>query len=106
MKPLRKHMKGVSIGLASVMLMASSSLALDTNKVDIETEGTTIADIYFDEECSSYKYITIYDSSEGLVYDGLVRDVDNIKDENLKKLLSKSDFLMSNQITDYYIITD
>ncbi len=98
-------MKGVSIGLASVMLMASSSLALDT-KADIETEGITIADIYFDEECSSYKYITIYDSIEGLVYDGLVRDVDNIKDENLKKLLSKSDFLMSNQITDYYIITD
>ena len=99
-------MKGVSIGLASVMLMASSSLALDTNKADIETEGTAIADIYFDEECSSYKYITIYDSSDGLVYDGLVRDVDNIKDENLKKLLSKSDFLMSNQIADYYIITD
>ena len=105
MKTLRTHLKGISIGLASVMLMASSSQALDSGKV-YDTEELSIADMYFNEECSSYKYITIYNSKDGLVYDGMVRDAENITDKELNELLSKSDFLMSNQITDYYIITD
>ena len=104
MKTLRKRLKGVSIGLASVMLLASSSMALDTNNIN-EDKRTTIADVYFDD-CSSCKYITIFNSENELVYDGLVHDTNNIKSEKLKKLLAKSDFLMSNQITNYYIITD
>ncbi len=104
MKTLRKHLKGVSVALASVMLLASSSMALDIKKIN-EEKKTTIADVYFDD-CSSCKYITIYNSENELVYDGLVHDTNNIKNEKLNKLLAKSDFLMSNQITNYYIITD
>ena len=104
MKTLRKHLKSVSVGLASVMLFASSSMALDNNKIN-EEKKTSIADVYFND-CASCKYITIYNSENELVYDGLVHDTNNIQNEKLNKLLAKSDFLMSNQITNYYIITD
>ena len=110
MKTIRKILNGVSIGLASVMLMSSASLALDhPNKVNgKESISTTdiVDDILFEEDCGSCGYITIYDSNDNLVYDVLVRDKDNIKDKKLKKLLKKSDYLMSNRISDYYIISN
>jgi hypothetical protein len=110
MKTIRNFLNGVSIGLASVMLMSSASLALDnTNKaINEDSLSTTdiVDDILFEEDCSSCGYITIYDTDDNLVYDVLVRDKDNIKDKKLKKLLKRSDYLMSNRISDYYIISN
>ncbi len=110
MKTVRKILNGFSIGLASVMLMSSASLALDnTNKaINEDSLSTTdiVDDILFDEDCESCGYITIYDTDDNLVYDVLVRDKDNIKDKELIKLLKKSDYLMGNRISDYYIISN
>ena len=92
------------------MLMSSASLAIDnTNKaINEDSLSTTdiVNDVVFDEDCGSCGYITIYDSDDNLVYDILVRDRDNIKDKKLKRLLKKSDYLMSNRISDYYIISN
>jgi len=49
--------------------------------------------------------VTVYSSDDELVYDALVKDVKDIKDEKLMQLLEKSDYIMSNRITDYYILS-
>lgn len=106
MKTLRKHLKGVSAGLASVMLFATSAVGFSPipNRMN-EEKVASIADVYF-ENCATCKYITVYNSENEVVYDGLVHDEKNIKNEKLNKLLAKSDFLMSNKITNYYIVTN
>ncbi len=110
MKSIRKILNGVSIGFASVMLMSSGSLALDNSyKVaneDSLSVANTVEDIVFDEDCVTYRYITVYDSNDNLVFDGIVNDKNNIKNKKLRKILKKSDYLMSNRITDYYILTN
>ncbi len=110
MKSIRKILNGVSIGFASVMLMSSGSLALDNSyKVaneDSLSVANTVEDIVFDEDCVTCRYITVYDSNDNLVFDGIVNDKNNIKNKKLRKILKKSDYLMSNRITDYYILTN
>lgn len=111
MNEFRKLTKGVSIALASAMLMAHSSPVLD-NSLKGRSEGVEVVipieddDIYFNtEDCSTCRYVTIYDENARLVLDKLVRDKTDIKDERIKKLIENSDFLMSNSITDYYILS-
>ena len=106
MKTLRKHLKGVSAGLASIMLFATSAVGFSPipNRMNAE-KVASIADTYF-KNCATCKYITVYNSENEVVYDGLVHDEKNIKNEKLNKLLAKSDFLMSNKITKYYIVTN
>jgi len=111
MNEFRKLTKGVSIALASAMLMAHSSPVLE-NSLKVRSEGVEVVipieddDIYFNtEDCSKCRYVTIYDENARLVLDKLVRDKTDIKDERIKKLIENSDFLMSNSITDYYILS-
>ena len=97
--------------LAGSVLMASTSPAFEYSNNDVVNISSltedkhVVQDIVFDEDCSSCKYVTIFNSDDELVYDVLVRDVQNIKDKNLLKILEKSDFIMSNQITNYYILS-
>lgn len=112
MKIIRKMLKRVSMALAGVMLMASGSLAFENSYVDVTNVDSLndnkqiVEDIFFnDEDCSSCKYVTVYNSDDELVYDALVKDVKDIKDEKLMRLLEKSDYIMSNRITDYYILS-
>jgi len=114
MNGLSKLTKGVSIALASAMLMAHSSPILESNlrersEVIEEIEEVVpneVGDIYFNsEDCSKCRYVTIYDEEARLVLDKLVNDITDIKDEKINKLLEKSDFLMSNSITNYYILS-
>lgn len=106
MNGLGKFTKGVSVAMACALLMAFSTPVLDFVKVSSEGETPReVKDIYFNEDCTSCKYITIYDENDQLVYDKLVNDVNDITDVELKNMLNKSYYLMSNSITDYYILS-
>ena len=103
-----KITKGVSVAMACALLMAFSSTILDSVKVNSKIDDTPrqVEDILFNEDCLTCKYVTVYDENDRLVYDKLVIDTENIKDAKLKGILEKSYFLMSNSITDYYILSD
>ena len=92
----------------STTLMAfSNSLPwpLTDNSDSVKSTTQTIEDIYFEEDCGSCRYITIYDENDQLVYDKLIMDIENIQDPELVLILDKSYFLMKNTITDYYILS-
>ncbi len=94
--------------MACVLLMAFSSPVLDSVKVETETDKTTaqVEEILFSEDCLTCKYVTVYDENDRLIYDKLVIDSENIKDVKLKGILDNSYFLMSNSITDFYILSE
>lgn len=93
--------------MACAMLMAFSSPVLDSVKVDTETDktATQVEEILFSEDCATCRYVTVYDENDRLIYDKLIIDSENIKDVKLKGILDNSYFLMSNSITDYYILS-
>lgn len=108
MNKLGKYILGISLAMASALLIAFSFPVLETNKVYAELDNkdyVQVEDIYFTEDCTSCRYITVYDENDRLVYDKLVIDTNNITDTKLKKILKESDFLMSNSITDFYILS-
>lgn len=109
MKNLWKKVAGISIALFWATLMAFSSSI--TEQIDIESDSVKsdqqqIQEIFFDEDCTGCRYITIYDRNDQLVLDQLVFDAKEIKDPALIAIIEKSYFLMRNSITDYYILSD
>ena len=107
MRTIRTNSRLLSIGVASAMLLGTVGMAAPVTSVPpIEEAPEILKDIYFSEEdCSSCKYITVYDQDNRLLYDGLVPDKDEIKDQALNELINDSDYIMSNEITDYYILS-
>jgi len=109
MKAIRKSSKIFSVGLASSMLFATTAMGFGMNPsaaIIEDTSSEPVEEIYFSkEECGSCKYITVYDQNSTLLYDGLVDTKVEIQDEKLIRLLNKSDFIMRNEITDYYILS-
>ena len=105
---ISKLTKVISIAMACSLMMAFSAPVLDPIKVITETDDTStqVEEIVFNEDCITCRYVTIYDENDKLIYDKLIPDVENIKDQKLKNILEKSYFLMSNSITDYYILSD
>ena len=99
---------GVSFVVFCSTLMAFSNTLPDDfigmREDSVKSTGE-IEDIYFGEECTNCRYITVYDENDNLVYDKLVVDAENIQDPELKLILEKSYFLMKNSITDYYILS-
>lgn len=93
--------------MACALLMAFSSPVLDPVKVNTDTDKAPpqVEDVYFSDDCTTCRYITIYDEHDRLVFDRLVVDTENIKDVKLKNMLENSYFLMSNSITNYYILS-
>ena len=113
MKKLRKSLNGISIAIAVAMLTVTGTLTYANPNVDnknsdsLKTDDPVINEIYFtDQECSDCKFITIINMNDEIVYDKLVKDSKHIKDQKLLKLLDKSDFMMRNYITDYYILSN
>ena len=108
MNSVLKKILGVSFVVTITTLMAFSS-TFQYPVVDItdsvKSTPANIEDIYFSEDCSSCRFITIYDENDHLVYDKLIIDAENIQDPELKVILEKSYFLMKNSITDYYILS-
>ena len=105
---ISKLTKIISIAMACTLMMAFSTPVLDPIKVISETDDTPtqVEEIIFNEDCTTCRYVTIYDENDKLIYDKLIPDVENIKDQKLKRILEESYFLMSNSITDYYILSD
>jgi len=93
--------------MTCALLMAFSSPVLDSIKVETETDKTPpqVEEVLFSEDCLTCKYVTVYDENDRLIYDKLVIDSENIQDVKLKAILDNSYFLMSNSITDFYILS-
>ena len=97
------------MAMVCALLMAFSSPVLEPIKVSSNDEEITppqVEEIYFGEDCTNCRYITVYNEKDQLVFDKLIRDADNIDDPRLKKILNDSYYLMSNSITDYYILSE
>ena len=95
--------------MVCALLMAFSSPVLEPIKVDPkgkEIAPSQVEEIYFGEDCTSCRYITIYNEKDQLIFDELLEDTENIEDPMLRKILDESYFLMSNSITDYYILSE
>ena len=106
MEILRKNRRLLSAGIASAVLLATTGMTAPINIDPTVEVPEQVDEIYFsEEECESCKYITIYDENSNLLYDGLIQDRNDIKDEVLSRLLGDSDYIMSNEITDYYILS-
>lgn len=50
--------------------------------------------------------IKIFDTKDNLIYEGVVDNVDAIKDRKILSLIHKSDFLMSLENTSYYKLNE
>ena len=106
MEILRRNRRLLSAGIASAVLLATTGMTAPINIDPTVEVPEQVDEIYFsEEECESCKYITIYDENSNLLYDGLIQDRNDIKDEVLSRLLGDSDYIMSNEITDYYILS-
>ena len=107
MNGITKITKGVSAAMACALLMAFSSPVLEPIKINTEPDDDPlqVEEVIFGEDCLTCRYVTIYDENDKLIYDKLVLDSENIKDAKLSGILEKSYFLMSNSITDYYILS-
>ena len=111
MNGLGKLAKGVSLVLAGSVLMASSTPVLEAG-VKVRSEADEVVenplsedDIYFSDDCTNCRYVIVYDENANLVMDKLVRDKTDIRNQKIIKLIKESDFLMSNSIADYYILS-
>lgn len=108
MNDLWRKILGVSLIVLLTTLMAFSNslpFPITDNSDSVKNVTQKIEHIYFGEDCTSCRYITIYDEDDQLVYDKLVTDAENIQDPELELILEKSYFLMKNSITDYYILS-
>jgi len=92
---------GVSAALAGVILLTSGTMV---NEHKIDPIEVSVADVYFDETCDNGKFVMIYHETKGVVYDSFVKNKEHKK--RLDQLLETSDYLMSDRITDYYILHD
>lgn len=106
---LGKLSKGLSLALTGSMLMASSYPVLET---ELKVDDRECQEIDFAlnensiEDCDACKYITIIDENSKIVMDLLVdHSTHEVKNEKARKLLKKSDLVMSNSISDYYLLS-